>query len=176
VLSPIYAWIEEAAEHARDGRRAAGAGRSGEVWSAMAGTGRRTVRARALLAGFPVGIATLNKIGVGPLSRDLSGPALRRGLLNGMREALGRLGVEAPHVIFGHTHRTGPLPGDDPAEWRAGSTQLHNCGSWVFEPRFVGDGGPDAPHWPGGAILLEGDEPPRLLRLLADVSREQLRA
>jgi predicted phosphodiesterase len=169
VLAPIYAWIEEAAEHARDGRRAAGAGRSGAVWSAMTNTGRRTVRTRALLAGFPLGIATLNRIGVGPLSRDLSGPALRRGLLGGMRESLRRLGVDAPHVVFGHTHRTGPLPADDPSEWREGQTRLHNCGSWVFEERFVAGGGPDAPHWPGGAIELVDDTPPRLLRLLAEL-------
>jgi predicted phosphodiesterase len=175
ILAPIYAWIEEAAEHARDGRRAAGSGRSGAVWSAMSNTGRRTVRNRALLASFPVGIATLNRIGVGPLSRDLSGPALRRGLLGGMQEALRRLGIEAPHVVFGHTHRTGPLPADDLSEWRTATTQLHNCGSWVFEPRFIANGGPEAPHWPGGAVLLEDDEPPRLVRLLEGLSSEQLR-
>jgi peptidoglycan/xylan/chitin deacetylase (PgdA/CDA1 family) len=26
--------------------------------------------------------------------------------------------VDAPHVIFGHTHRAGPLPADAPGEWR----------------------------------------------------------
>lgn len=174
VLAPIYAWIEEAAEHARDGRRAAGAGRSGAVWEAMTSSGRRTVRSRALLASFPVGIATLNRIGIGPLSRDLSGPALRRGLLEGFKEALRRLGIAAPHVLFGHTHRTGPLSSDDPAEWRSGTTRLHNAGSWVFEPRFVGEGGADAPHWPGGAIEVGPAGPPVLHRLLAGVSRRDL--
>lgn len=174
VLAPIYAWIEEAAEHARDGRRAAGAGRSGAVWSSMTEPGRRTLRTRALLAGFPVGIAALNRMGIGPLSRDLSGPALRRGLLGGFTESLRRLGISPPHVIFGHTHRTGPLAADDPGEWRAGGTRLHNCGSWVHEPRFVAGGGPDAPHWPGGAILVEDDGPPRLQRLLGALSPRDL--
>jgi hypothetical protein len=175
ILAPIYAWIDAAAARANDGRRAAGAGRSGQAWSAIAGTGPRTLRSRALIAGFPLGIAAINRAGLGPVRRDLSGPALRRGLLDGLREALARLGVSAPHVVFGHTHRTGRLPGDDPAEWRAGPTQLHNAGSWVHEPRFIAGGGPDAPHWPGGAIAIDdNDGPPVLRRLLADVPEAEL--
>jgi len=174
ILAPIYAWIDAAAARAGDGRRAAGAGRSAEAWGALSGTGRRTLRGRALIAGFPVGIAAINRAGLGPVQRDLSGPALRRGLLAGMTTALARLGVAAPHVIFGHTHRTGMLGGDDPAEWRAGPTQLHNTGSWVHEARFIAGGGPQAPHWPGGAIEVADDAPPVLRRLLADVPESAL--
>lgn len=174
VLAPLYAWIEAAAAHARGGRAAAGAGRSGAAWEAMTAAGRRTVRQRALLAGFPIGIAALNRIGAGRLSRDLSGPALRRGLLDGFREALRRLEVDAAHVLFGHTHRTGPLPADDPAEWCAGATRLHNAGSWVYEPRFIAGGGPEAPHWPGGAIEVGPDGPPALHRLLGGLSSRDL--
>lgn len=175
ILAPIYAWIDAAAARAVGGRRAAGAGRSAEAWSALSSPGRRTLRSRALVAGFPVGIAAINRAGLGPVRRDLSGPALRRGLLHGMRTALSRLGVGAAHVIFGHTHRTGMLDGDDPGEWRAGSTQLHNAGSWVHEARFIAGGGPQAPHWPGGAIALGRDGPPALHRLLASVDEEALR-
>lgn len=174
ILAPIYAWIDAAAARAVGGRRAAGAGRSAEAWSALSSHGRRTLRSRALLAGFPVGIAAINRAGLGPVRSDLSGPALRRGLLDGMREALHRLGVEAAHVIFGHTHRTGMLDGDDPAEWRAGPAQLHNAGSWVHEARFIAGGGPQAPHWPGGAIAVESEEPPVLHRLLAGVAETAL--
>ena len=84
-----------------------------------------------------------------------------------MARVVDQLGVGASWVIYGHTHRTGPLPGDDPGEWRAGATQLHNCGSWVHEPRFIGDGAPAAPHWPGGEIVVEDEGPPRLERLLS---------
>jgi len=174
ILAPIYAWIDAAAARAGEGRRAAGAGRSAEAWGALSGTGRRTLRSRAMIAGFPVGIAAINRAGLGPVQRDLSGPALRRGLLAGMTTALARLGVAAPHVIFGHTHRTGMLPGDDPAEWRAGPTQLHNAGSWVHEARFIAGGGPEAPHWPGGAIEIAGDGPPALRRLLSDLPESAL--
>jgi hypothetical protein len=60
-------------------------------------------------------------------------------------------------------------------EWRTpGGAWLHNSGSWVHEPSFTGSSGVNAPYWPGGAIVVEDDDevagPPRLLRLLADVS------
>ncbi len=174
ILAPLYAWSDATAARAVNGRRAAGAGRAGEVWAQLAGSGRRTLRRRALVAGFPLGIAALNRAGLGPLQAGLSGPALRRGLLEGAKEALRRLGVEAPHVIFGHTHRTGMLAGDDPAEWRAGSTQLHNTGSWVNDPHFIAGGGPAAPHWPGGAIELAPEGPPVLHRLLSGVAERDL--
>jgi len=144
------------------------------VWDQLAGSGRRTLRRRALLAGFPLGIAVLNRAGLGPVRAGVSGAALRRGLLDGFREVLRRLGVEAPHVIFGHTHRTGELPGDDPEEWRAGSVQLHNAGSWVYDPQFIAGGGPAAPHWPGGAIELAAEGPPVLRRLLSGVAGHEL--
>ncbi len=46
-------------------------------------------------------------------------------------------GVE--HVVFGHTHRAGPLPDDDRAEWTTLSgIRLWNSGNWFHEPAFVG--------------------------------------
>ena len=175
ILAPIYAWIDAAAARSGSGRRAAGHGRSAQAWAALAGPGRNTLRRRALVAGFPVGIAALNRAGVGPLRADVSGAGLRRGLLDGLKTALARLGIAAPHVVFGHTHRAGMLPGDDPAEWRAGATQLHNTGSWVYEPHFIGGRGPTAPHWPGSAVEVGASGPPVLHRLLAGVSEADLR-
>lgn len=177
ILAPIYAWIDAAAARASGGRRAAGAGRSSEAWGQLVNRTpptRRTLRARALVAGFPLGIAAINRAGLGPVKANLSGPSLRRGLLHGMKESLRRLGIDAPHVLFGHTHRTGLLGGDDPAEWRAGRTQLHNTGSWVYERRFIAGGGPSAPHWPGGAVEIGDTGPPVLHRLLADVPEAEL--
>ena len=47
------------------------------------------------------------------------------------------LGVRAPHVIFGHTHRAGMLEGDEAAEWLTpNGVRLHNTGSWVFSRAF----------------------------------------
>ena len=175
ILAPIYAWIDAAAARAGSARRAAGAGRSAQVRGALTGAGRRSLRTRAhgrrtSRSASPRSTGP----GSGPVRANLSGPALRRGLLHGLRETLRRLAVDADHVLFGHTHRTGMLPGDDPAEWRRGATRLHNTGSWVHEPRFIAGGGPAAPHWPGGAIAVTDDGPPELLRLLADVPEAEL--
>lgn len=133
--------------------------------------GHRPLRLRALQAVFPLGIRGLNLLGIGPLSSDLSGAALRRSALRATGEAVRRLRIEAEHVIFGHSHRAGPLPGDDVLEWRTDTgSWLHNTGCWVHEPLFTGAAGPDNPYWPGGAVLLEDDGAPRAIRLLDGVS------
>ena len=178
VLAPIYAWIESAAHRTRPGRRAAGAGRSGEMWATLNSVPptRRPVRARLLAAGFPVAIAAINRARLGPVSADLSGASLRRGGLAGMGEAAARLGLAPPHLVFGHTHRTGPLPGDDPGEWTAGGTRLYNAGSWVYARGFIGRDGPAGPYWPGGAVEIADDGPPVVRRLLGAIAAEELRA
>jgi hypothetical protein len=92
-----------------------------------------------------------------------------------IESALDRLGVTAAHVIFGHTHRSGPWPHDDPAEWatRAGG-RLHNTGSWVYQPHFLSGPG-RSPYWPGTVVIVEEDGPPRLVGLLAERDEAELR-
>ncbi|HEV2786579.1 MAG TPA: hypothetical protein VGV67_09345, partial [Solirubrobacteraceae bacterium] len=104
--------------------------------------------------------------------------ALRRGGLAAAIEAARRLRLAPAHLVFGHTHRTGRLAQDPAAEWRTpGGTQLHNAGTWIFDPLFVGRGAQsENPYWPGGAIALDDEGPPRLERLLGDVPAEVLRA
>ncbi len=71
-------------------------------------------------------------------------------------------------MIFGHTHRAGPLPGDDaqrvgaPARARG----LLNTGSWVYEPGFLGDDPARSPYRPGFAVVLDDEGPPALVNLL----------
>ncbi|MFL5846736.1 MAG: metallophosphoesterase [Solirubrobacteraceae bacterium] len=166
VLAPMYALLGAVAARATPGRPVRGTGAAGRAWRSLTHEGRRPLRARLAVAAFPVAIAAINRAGIGPVRGDLSGDALRRGGLHGMREALRRLGVGAETVIFGHTHRTGPLPADDAREW----TGLLNTGSWVHEPHFVGREGSAGPYWPGGAALVEPGRPPVLLRVLADVA------
>jgi len=109
----------------------------------------------------------INRLGIGPVERDLSGAGLRRGYLRGIVEFLHRLGVRAPHVICGHSHRSGPWPGDDLSEWTTRAHgRVHNTGSWVHQPHFLGDAPAQSPYFPGTAVLIEDDQPPRLLRLL----------
>ena len=161
-LAPMYAWADTVAQ---SGGLRLGGGGSFQVaaWQRLnGGAGRRNVRSRAMALGLGVAIAGLNRAGIGPLRADVSGVALRRGALAGFTEVLARLGVPAAHVIFGHTHRAGPLPGDDPSEWG----RLLNTGSWVYEARFIGDDPLGSPYRPGFAAIVADDGPPELVNLL----------
>jgi len=176
VLAPLYALLDAIAARAPDGRGPSHANASTRAWRALAGDGPRPWRRRLLAGAFPVGVGALNRVGVGPVKADLSGPELRRAALRAMRAVVDRLGIDARHVIFGHTHRAGPLRADDPADWTLpGGGALLNSGCWVLDPAWTSDG-PGGPYWPGGAVELDGDGPPRHIRLLDDVPAARLRA
>jgi hypothetical protein len=168
-LAPVYAWIDALAE-ARPAAvgppRATGA--SERAWRTLRSGGG--LRGRALRAGFPLCVAALERgLRSGPLSADLSVAALRRGPLNAIGEVTRRLAVSATHVLFGHTHRAGPLPGDDPEEWRTpDGARLLNTGGWVRETTLLGPDPARSPYRPGFAAWLddEPDVPPRLVNLL----------
>jgi len=174
-LEPVYAWVDAMARHAPGGRAARSAGSASRAYELLAGSGPRPLRTRVLGALFPILIGALNRAGLGPLSADLTGGELRRASLRAMDEVVRRLAIDAEHVIFGHSHRAGPLPADDTAEWvTATGARLHNSGCWVFESAFLAGGDSDSPYWPGVAIRLVDDRPPRLERLLRDVPAGQL--
>jgi Calcineurin-like phosphoesterase len=94
----------------------------------------------------------------------------RRPGLKPFSRVLERLSVDAEHVLFGHTHRTGPLPGDDPGAWRTpAGIALWNTGCWVYEAAFVRGGeGSASAYWPGTLASVDGSGPPQLHRLLED--------
>jgi hypothetical protein len=166
VLEPLYAWIHAIAQLADADRSRVLHGGSVRGWEALTGA-RRGLRRTAVAAGFPVLVAALNRAGLGPLRAEVTGPELRRAGLRALEEVVSRLGIEADHVIFGHTHRAGPLPGDDAAEWgTAARTQLLNIGSWVHEPAFAGPDPSQSPYRPGFCLVLDDDGPPRLVNLL----------
>jgi hypothetical protein len=120
-----------------------------------------------MVAGFPAAVAALNLARLGPLRADISGRELRRAGLRAFGESLTRLGVLAPHVVFGHTHRAGPLPADDRSEWRAPTgAMVLNAGCWVHEPGFLGTRPQQSPYRAGFAVVVEDDGPPRLINLL----------
>ena len=128
------------------------------------------------MAGFPLAVAVLNRAGLGPLRSEVSGPELRRAGLLAMGEVAARLELGDAHVVFGHTHRPGPLPGDDRNEWlgRSGA-RLVNCGSWTYAGIFLGESAADSPYWPGAAVLVEDSGAPQVLQLLGDRTRAELR-
>jgi hypothetical protein len=167
-LAPLYAWIHEIAQHDGPRPRRSTPGASVRAWQTLAGgSGRRSFRRRALIATFPALVFALNRAGLGPLHADLSGPELRRAALRAFGEVVARLSVDAPYVVFGHTHRAGPLERDDRSQWRAPTgSSLWNTGSWVHEPAFLGDDPRSSPYRPGFAVVVEDDGPPALVNLL----------
>ena len=75
--------------------------------------------------------------------------------------------MRAPHVIFGHTHRAGPLPRDDVSEWctpEGGS--LLNTGCWVYERAYLGRDASNSPYRPGFCATLDDEGPPVLSNIL----------
>ena len=171
ILSPLYAWMHaltQRSEHRRAERRSGRVrARLGDAQRRRAPPGR--LRALALGAGYARGDrASSTGSGSARVERDLSGAALRRGGLHGLREVLRRLDITAPHVIWGHSHRSGPWPGDDLAEWATpAGTRILNAGSWVYEPHYLGDDA-DRPRPTGRAppSWSRTAAPPRLIRLL----------
>jgi hypothetical protein len=190
VSAPVFAWIDAIARHGHTGAAFNGSA-TVNMWQALGGddgrpaarSGERlnaraladTLRRRALIGGFPVAVAALNRAGLGPVRADISGPALRRAGLRAMGEVAARLGLGDAHLIFGHTHRTGPLPDDDPQEWRAAcGARLINCGSWTYSANFLRRASPDHPYWPGGLVIVEDAAAPSLVRLLDGLGRAEL--
>jgi predicted phosphodiesterase len=199
VGAPIFAWRDAISRDARtgnalnglatvsawralNGRDGASGDRAGAV-PEMAGplavrrraAGRR-LRMRALVGAFPIAVAALNRAGLGPLRADVSPGELRRAGLRAMGEVAARLGLGEAYVVFGHTHRAGPLAGDREQEWRGrGGARLVNAGSWTYSEIFVTAKPGESPYWPGTCVLVEDEGPPRLLRLLQERPQSELR-
>lgn len=174
LLAPIYAWAHAAAERTEAGTPTPGSSRSHRVWQTL--TVRRGIPLRrwTLATALRVAVVGVNRAGLGPVRAEFSAAALRRGGLEAMGEVLRRLGVDAPHVLFGHTHRAGPVPGDDPGAWGP----LMNTGSWVLQDHFTrhGPGHERGCYAAGGAIEVGDTGPPVLRWLLDDVESAALRA
>jgi Calcineurin-like phosphoesterase len=177
VQEPLYTFLYGVAQSARRGRRAVGENASARVWEAVHGRNGEPPGLRARLVGsvlLPSAVAVANRIGLGPLRWDISLEAIQRAGVRAMAELVARLEIDAEHVIFGHTHRRGPL-GDDPDFHPVGGPELVNVGSWVYAPALTGATGAGDPFWPGTIAIVEDDGAPRLHHLLDDVSAADLR-
>jgi predicted phosphodiesterase len=150
-VGPVYALTYAMAQSVRSGRSVAGSQTSVRLWQRL---NRRGGRVPALA--FGAAIAALNRAGLGPLKADLSAIELREAGLRSIRTVIDRLGIDAQHVIFGHTHRSGPHEGDE------GWGPLVNTGSWIWEPAFLGSDPTDSPYWPGHVALVPEEGPPQL--------------
>jgi hypothetical protein len=172
ILAPLYDFYDGLAQAASARSLARGGRLSRDVWQRVSDGGSRDARAvvvRALLGRvtIPGAVAALNAFQLGPFSATLTGEELRRSGLLAMGRVAEALSPGTENVVFGHTHRPGPLPADDAAEWTTESgTRLWNSGSWLHEGAFVRTGR-DSPYWPGTVLTLEDDGPPRLENVLA---------
>lgn len=167
-LAPIYAWIHAIAQSGGAQAGSSSHGASAQAWRALSGSGRgRSLRRRTLAAAFPSLVAGLNRARIGPLRADLSGIELRRAGLRACAEVVSRLRVDAQYVIFGHTHRAGPLRDDDRSEWRApAGAELVNIGCWVHEPGFLGTAPQQSPYRAGFGAVVGDEGGPELVNLL----------
>ncbi|HEY7933541.1 MAG TPA: hypothetical protein VID48_06925, partial [Solirubrobacteraceae bacterium] len=184
VMGPVFAWIDSVAQLAPETDALNGQS-TVRAWMALRGQRDKegmwpAVRSRLITGAFPVGVALLNRAGVGHFNPDISGAALRRAGLSAMGEVTRRLGLADTYVVFGHTHRAGPLPEDPQIEWSAaGGARLINSGCWTYEPHFLTATPGESPYWPGACVLVEDEGPPTppvLKRLLADRSHSDLSA
>ena len=201
VTAPMYAWRHAVARDARPGnalngiatvhawRTLGGAGDSNDSRRDGARTTRslraevgRKLRTQAIVRGFPLAVAALNRAGLGPLRSEISSGELRGAGLRAMGEVASRLGLGDAYVVFGHTHRSGPLPGDDAGEWnrqpsRVGATpgaRLVNTGCWTYDSIFLTDKPGESPYWPGTCVLVQDTGAPALQRMLLDRTTAEL--
>jgi predicted phosphodiesterase len=193
--APIFAWRDAVARGERTGSALNGLA-TVTAWQALGGAGkrsaassrqgagrrgplgqlRRRARTTAIRTAFPLLVAALNRAGLGPMRADISGVELRRAGLAAIGEVAARMDLGEAWVVFGHTHRAGPLPADEQGEWRGrGGARLINCGSWTYAAIFLDETGAQNPYWPGRCVLVGPDGPPVLQSLLSGLSREQLR-
>ncbi len=181
IMAPLYAFYSGLAQGASPASLSRGGALSRDVWRAASGNGRpdadsagRAAMAYAsrFLLGrvtIPGAVAALNGLGLGPFRATLTGEELRRAGLLAMARVADVLAPGAEHVIFGHTHRPGPLAGDEQAEWTSLSgSRLWNTGSWLYERAFITTGR-DSPYWPGTVVTVEDEGPPRLENVLESV-------
>jgi len=175
-LAPLYAWMHAMSERSGGGRRRPPSAASAEAWRVLGGDGHRPLRGRLLAGILPLGISGINRLGLGPVRADFSAEELRRAGVFAMAEAASRLGIEARHVLYGHTHRAGPFANDDSLEWSLhDGGRLTNTGCWVYEPVFL-QRGRSSPYWPGCVVELRASGPPILSRLLTEVDPDALKA
>jgi hypothetical protein len=177
ILAPIYALIYSTVQGRPMTARPLASGASVRMWGAMHPESDDLVsraRAIALRRGLiPAAANLLNAAGLGPFGTEMTGPALRRAGITAMSRVIERLGIEADWVIYGHTHRAGPLAGE--GDWRtATGARLMNCGAWTWAPQLASGSEGKGPYWPGRMIVVDDEGPPRLVGVLEDLPESEM--
>jgi hypothetical protein len=180
VTDPVYAWIDAVARRMSVAGSPDNAGAqfaSGTADAAHAGNhagdrrrdGDRlalrrlspALRRHTVGLARPLVAAAFSRAGLGTLRLGLSGEQLCRAELDAIRKVAASLGLGDAYVIFGHTHRAGPLPGDDELEWRGRlGARLVNCGCWVDDTALLESLPGQSLSWSGPCVVVEDSGPP----------------
>jgi hypothetical protein len=173
--APIYAFMFALAQ-AGSANPQPGGSPTMRIWEALSGGSSPAGRLRGWLLGsvaLPGAVSVANRLGLGPVRADLSPGAITRAGINAMTQVAERLRIDAEHIVFGHTHRRGPMPGEE--GWQRGDgAALWNTGSWVHSPSLLRETAAESPFWPGTIVLVDDDGPPRHRHLLDEWTREEL--
>jgi Calcineurin-like phosphoesterase len=176
VQTPVYALLFGLAQ-ATTGEGRGGADPSMRLWQMIGGGESRSARLRGWLVGtvaVPGAVGVANRLGLGPVRSDLSAGAIGRAGIEAMGEVVEELGIDADHVIHGHTHRRGgPELRPKPASGGNG-VKLWNTGSWVHSPGLLGASAAVSPYWPGTICIVGGEGEPELRHLLDELDPGEL--
>ena len=172
VLSPIYAWMFQNSQNGHaaepDDSQEPGSSHnnaSARIWKLL--QDGDSITKLALSSGITAGTGLLRIAGLGPLKSDISGEELYRSGVNSYGAVLEKLDITAAYALYGHTHRAGPLPGDEADLWVAPTgTKMINTGCWVTEEAIVGSELAQTAYRPGFAVRIGDTGPPELVNLL----------
>jgi predicted phosphodiesterase len=189
------------------GQSPAGAQVQSEIWRRLRGDNRHLPRGflarlrriairRALRAAEALAGAAARQITDRVLKGDVTSisPARGTGVAEGIQAFMDSLyalqgdlfAIEGWHrppayVIFGHTHRPGPLPGVDDgadtpwrAQWAGQSVDVLNTGSWLYDVERALTQEYHETHWPGTLVLIPDGGAPRVISVLKDLSADKL--
>ena len=176
VAAPVFAFLYALAQ-AGAGANHPGGTPTKRIWDALTGTGTRSGKLRGWLLGsvaLPGAVGVANRLGLGPVRADLTPNAITRAGVDAMSEVVERLRINAKWVLYGHTHRRGPLDGEKAWVTENGATLL-NTGSWVHSPSLLRSSSKGSAYWPGTIAMIDGNSDPQLLHLLDDWTREDLK-
>ena len=175
-IGPVYMFSWGFAQSRGPERIGAAARPTASAWRRLSGT-QRSLRSRFVgSVAFPLVARGVGRTLQRHFDTDISVENISRSGLIAIREVLGRLGVEAEHVVFGHTHRPGPLEGESLAGWQLGGTHLHCTGSWNYSPGLCGPTPERSLFWPGTVTWLEDEGAPTRSELLHDRTHADLEA
>jgi hypothetical protein len=112
----------------------------------------------------PLGRAAIKR--AAPRGLRLSGDELYRAELSAMGEVAARLGLGDAYVVFGHTHRAWPLPGERCSVGRGRlGARLVNCGCWIGDGALGSAARGMGASWTGACVVVDDGGPP-IVKLL----------